>query len=105
MLGEQLGALAEDEPREEAADNGVADAYPCAGEAELPPKLSGIANEDYGAEIAGAEGEGCEPRAYAASAEHEAINAAGLLTGIESYAYHDGEEQDYEYYFDCHVSN
>ena len=79
MLRHELGATAKEEPRKEGADDGIADAYPRAGEAVFPTKLSSIADEDDGREITGAKGEGGEPRTDGTAAKDEAIDTLGLF--------------------------
>ena len=104
MLRHQLGATAQQQPRQQRADNGVADAYPCAGESVLPTKLSGVAHEDHGREITRSEGEGRQPRAHGASAQYETVHTAGLLTGVNAHSNHHGQEDEGQKYLYNHWS-
>ena len=102
MLRHDTRAAAEDDPRQKASDHGVPEADPGRGKAVFPAKLTGIADEDNGREIGGAEGEGREPRAHRPAAENEAVDAGRLMADIESHAQHHSEENDEKKQFDEH---
>ena len=94
VLRHELGALAEDNPRQQRTDDGIADTNPGRRQTIFPTKLSGIAYEDHCREITRSEGESREPGAYGASAQYKSIDTAGLLAGIETHANHHGQEND-----------
>ena len=88
------GARAEHPPREQRADDRVADARPGRAEAVAVAELAGVSDEDDGAEVAGAVRERAEPRADVAPAEHEAVDRARRPARVDSNADRDDEEQD-----------
>ena len=90
MLGHQAGALAEHSPCEQCADDGVSDAAPDGGNAVAPTELSGVADEDDGGEVSGAEAECCHPRTDFIAAEDEVIDTFGFARGDHA----DGDHQD-----------
>ena len=90
MLGHQAGALAQHRPRERSADQRIADADPCGGDAVAPAELSGIADEHDRGKICGAECECGHPRADLVAAEDEVIDAFGLSGGDDADQDHDG---------------
>ena len=102
MLRHKFCTLAENDPRQQGTDNGIADTNPCAGESVFPTELSGIAHKDYCGEITGAKGKSGKPRTYGTSAEYEAVHTAGLLAGVETHANHHGQEDDGQKNFDKH---
>ena len=88
VLGHGAGAAAEDEPREQRADQRVAQTDPRGRDAVFPAELPRVADEHDGGEVAGAERERREPRADAAPAEDEVADVAGLFAAIDTDADH-----------------
>ena len=73
------GPLAQDEPREQAAEHGVADADPERFERALPSVRSGKADEHDRAKIRRAVGNRENPRAEQAPAEEKVVGVFGFL--------------------------
>ena len=69
-------ARTENPPGKQAADHGVANTRPGRGHAVLPTKLASVADEDDGAEVGGAVGEGRKPRTDVTTTENEAVDIA-----------------------------
>ena len=51
MLGHNTCAATQNDPCEQRADEGIAQAYPCRGKAEVPTELTRVADKDNGREI------------------------------------------------------
>ena len=94
MLRHQFGATSQDNPGQQRTYHGITNTNPSGRKAVFPAKLSCIAHKDDRREITGAKGESREPGTYGASAEHESINTAGLLAGVETHTYHHSQENN-----------
>ena len=91
-------AGAEHPPGEQAAQNGVADAYPRGRKAVFPSELTGVADEDDGREVRRAECKRGKPGAYVAAAQNEAGHAAGVFLAQD--ADDDGDCREGEHHGD-----
>ena len=85
-------ATAQNLPCKERADKGISETDPGRGKTEVPTELSGITDEDNGREVGSTEGEGRQPRADVASAEHETVYVGGMLSAAEADEDHQCEE-------------
>ena len=91
VLGHDAGAPAQDDPRKQGADDGVAQAYPCRRNAVFPAELACVTYEYDRGEIRSAVRECCKPGANGASAEHESVHVRGVLAAVETYCHHYAE--------------
>ncbi len=94
LLGHDAGPATEDDPREQRADERVAETDPGGRKAELPAELAGVTDEHDGREVRGTEGEGGEPGADGPSAEDVVVDVGSMASGPEPDENHDTEEQD-----------
>ena len=98
------GPPAQDDPGQQAANQGVADANPGGGQAVFPSELSGVTDEYNGGKVGGAVGKGSEPGANAPSSQYKVIDIGGMTPGIESYPQHDGKKDDQHQQFYSHLN-
>ena len=94
MLGHDPGASSQYHPGQQGADDGIADACPCGGDAVFPAKLSCIAHEHHGGKIGGSIGEGGEPGPHGASSQHEAVHIRGVFAAVKTDADEYGEVEN-----------
>ena len=92
MLCHDAGAAAQHHPGQQRAKQSVADACPGGSNAVFPAKLSCIAYKNHSGEVAGAIGEGSEPRADRAAAQHKAIDVGSVAAAVETDTHHNGKE-------------
>ncbi len=92
VLGHDPGAAAQHHPGQQRAQNGVANARPGGGEAVLPAELAGVAHKNHGGKIGGAVGEGGEPGAHGAPAQHKTADIGGVFAAVQANAYHHTEK-------------
>lgn len=104
MLAHDPGPPAQDDPGQQAANQGVADANPGGGQAVFPSELSGVTDEYNGGKVGGAVGKGSEPGANAPSSQYKVIDIGGMTPGIESYPQHDGKKDDQHQQFYSHLN-
>ena len=89
-------------PREQGAEDGVADARPRCGKTVFEAELTRVADEHHRREIAGAVGERADPRPDVATAEHEPVDGGGGFTAVHTHADRDGDEHDHQQYLNFH---
>lgn len=105
VLGHDAGAAAQHGPGQQGAQQGVADARPGGGDAIFPAELSGVAHKDHSGKIGRAIGEGGEPRAHRAPAQHKAVYVGGMLAAVKADAHHHGEEHQQQGDLDNHMDH
>ena len=93
MVCHQTSAPPQHHPSQKRTDEGIAQADPSGGNAEIPTEFTGIPNENHCREIGCAKGEGCQPRSGFVSAKHKTVYALGVLSAIKAHCEHQGKKQ------------
>ena len=91
-LGHDARALREHQPGEQRADERVAERDPQRREAEAEADLAGVADEEHGAEVGRAVGEGAQPGTDVAAPEEELVHGPGAFAAVDAHPDHDGHE-------------
>ena len=98
-------ARAQYPPGQQASQDGVADADPRGGHAVFPTELTGVAHEDDGGEVAGAERERAQPRPHVAAAQDEPVDASGVSSAVDADAHRHADENKHHAYLFDHESS
>ena len=104
MFAHDPGPPPKDDPGQQAADQGIANANPGGGQAVFPSELTGITDKYHSGKVGGAIAKGGEPGPHTPSSQNKVIDIGGMATGIESHSQHDGKKDNQHQQFNSHLN-